>query len=399
VGEAPKRDSIAGGGVRCRKLKTVNGDVSSQSELHSAPMSNPFDDANAAADGLEFQDFSHARSGKPRDSLGDMSPAIGSEPFAAHSGTAGGIGSGAVGAGGGFIDGDDSSAAPAHPEQASSFSFWHVRYYATWFNVDTADVAARIAFSSVPLSDKFFDKLNRNPDLYGPLWISSTVVFMLAATGNFAEWLSFASQRGMQAAVATHSFTYDFTKVTFGATIVYGYASLIPLLVYFALRYAGARTSLVDILCLYGYSLFIYVPASILCIPPSSVVQWIFVAVAALASTTFLVRSLRYAVLRDQCDQRIGSTVISAAALLSVAFAVTLKLFLFQNADFAELILPSDASALAATSASPAATDAAAAGTDADTASGALQTLAQSVAGAASTVAASIMEATTLSSK
>jgi hypothetical protein len=370
---------------------------------------NPFDDDANAADGLEFQDFSHARSGKPRDSLGDMSPAIGSEPFAAHSGTAGGIGSGGVGggfgssSGGGFIDSDDGTAAPAHPEQVSSFSFWHVRYYATWFNVDTADVAARIAFSSVPLSDKFFDKLNRNPDLYGPLWISSTVVFMLAATGNFAEWLSFASQRGMQAAVATHSFTYDFTKVTFGATIVYGYASLIPLLVYFALRYAGARTSLVDILCLYGYSLFIYVPASILCIPPSSIVQWIFVAVAALASTTFLVRSLRYAVLRDQCDQRIGSTVISVAALLSVAFAVTLKLFLFQNADFAELILPSDASAIAATSASTAATDVAAAaaatGTDAGTASGALQTLAQSVADVASTVAASITEATTQSSK
>lgn len=312
---------------------------------------NPFDD------NLEFQDFSHTRGGAPRDSLGDMSPAIGADAFSSDM-------PGGIGGGGGGIDNVASS---QHPEQASAYSFWHVRYYAAWFNVDTADVAARIAFSSVPLSDKFFDKLNRNPDLYGPLWISSTVVFMLAATGNFADWLTSASQRGMAAALADHSLTYDFTKVTFGATIVYGYASLVPLLVFFALRYAGARTSLVDLLCLYGYSLFIYVPASILCIPPSSVVQWIFVALAAAASTTFVVRSLRHAVLRDQCDQRIGSAVIAGAALLSVAFAVTLKLFLFQNADLAALIpFPDDPPSGTAAAAALATTTEAAANATAD---------------------------------
>jgi hypothetical protein len=231
--------------------------------------------------------------------------------------------------------GDNNNNSINNKNNNNGYSFWHVRYYAGWFNVDTSDVASRIAFSSVPLSDKFFEKINHNPDLYGPTWISSTVVFMLAATGNFADWINFAAQNGMQ---SSYAWTYDFTKMTFGATIVYGYASLIPFLVYLALRYAGARTSLVDLLCLYGYSLFIYVPASILCIPPSPVVQWIFVALAALASTAFLVRSLRFVLRRDQCNQRIGSLVIGAAALLSVAFAVTLKLFLFQNADFANLI-------------------------------------------------------------
>lgn len=250
----------------------------------------------------------------------------------------------AIGAdfGGGFVpdnnDNNRNSSGNNNNSSGGGYSFWHVRYYAGWFNVDTSDVAARIAFSSVPLSDKFFEKLNHNPDLYGPTWISSTVVFMLAATGNFADWIDFASKNGMQ---QSYAWTYDFTKMTFGATIVYGYTMLIPLLVYLALRYAGARTTLVDLLCLYGYSLFIYVPASILCIPPSPVVQWIFVAVAAIASTTFVVRSLRFVLRRDQCNERIGAIVIAVAALLSVAFAVTLKLFLFQNANFAALIEPS----------------------------------------------------------
>ena len=56
-----------------------------------------------------------------------------------------------------------------------------------------------MAFSTVPVSDKFFDKVDGNPDLYGPVWISSTVVFMLAATGNFASWIQFAASHGMQA--------------------------------------------------------------------------------------------------------------------------------------------------------------------------------------------------------
>jgi hypothetical protein len=51
--------------------------------------------------------------------------------------------------------------------------------------------------------------------------------------------------------------------MTFGASIVYSYAFVVPLFVYLALRYAGVRLALVDTICLYGYSLFVYIPASV----------------------------------------------------------------------------------------------------------------------------------------
>ena len=156
----------------------------------------------------------------------------------------------------------------------------------------------------MPLSDKFFDKLNRNPDLYGPVWISSTVIFMLTATANFADWLEYVS-------TMRPTWTYDFTKMTLGATIIYAYTFGVPLLVYLALRYAGTRVAFTEVICLYGYSLFVYIPASILCIPPAAWLQWLVVSVAALASTAFVVRSLRHAATRDRSDARITSVTIA----------------------------------------------------------------------------------------
>lgn len=123
---------------------------------------------------------------------------------------------------------------------------------------------------------------------YGPVWISSTVIFMLAATANFANWLQYTVRMGLVFFFFNHrtrifyfifanphtpqyklyrlpskAWSVDVSKMTFGASIIYSYAFIVPLFVYLALRYAGSRVALVDTVCLYGYSLFIYIPASV----------------------------------------------------------------------------------------------------------------------------------------
>mmetsp|Transcript_4651 Transcript_4651/g.7495 ORF Transcript_4651/g.7495 Transcript_4651/m.7495 type:complete len:355 (+) Transcript_4651:78-1142(+) len=279
------------------------------------------DSNNFDGDSLEFQDFGHSSS-TTRGSLGDLSAPIGSATF------------------------EDNPRGSSTNDSGSNYSCWHIRYYSKWFNVDTADVVGRVAFSTVPVSDKFFDKVDGNPDLYGPVWISSTVVFMLAATGNFASWIQFAASHGMQAT----GWVYDFTKMTAGATIIYAYTFLIPLILFLAMRYAGSRLGLIDLICLYGYSLFIYIPASILCVPPSSIVQWSATAVAAIASTVSVVRTLRYEATRDSVDKRLVTPIITAAGVLSLALAVVLKLFLFENADYGDLLNVSSVSVQMTTS-------------------------------------------------
>lgn len=47
----------------------------------------------------------------------------------------------------------------------------------------------------------FLDVLEGNPDLYGPFWIATTVVFILFLGGTISQYL---------AATGTEAFAYDF---------------------------------------------------------------------------------------------------------------------------------------------------------------------------------------------
>ncbi|KAF5810581.1 putative protein Yip5/YIPF1/YIPF2 [Helianthus annuus] len=61
--------------------------------------------------------------------------------------------------------------------------------YTQYFNVDTDDVVNRLTSSLYPTGD-FFRKIEANPDLYGLIWISTTLVFVIASFGNCATYLT-----------------------------------------------------------------------------------------------------------------------------------------------------------------------------------------------------------------
>ena len=65
---------------------------------------------------------------------------------------------------------------------------------------------------------------------------------------------------------------YDFNKVTLAATVVYTYIGLMPVLLWGVLKYFNSTgntpPSLLDIITVYGYSLFVYIPVAIICIFP-----------------------------------------------------------------------------------------------------------------------------------
>ena len=92
---------------------------------------------------------------------------------------------------------------------------------------------------------------------YGPFWISTTLIFLLGATGNFATFLSYMLvDRGDE-------WVYDFSKVTIGAIIIYCYILIIPILFWTGFKYLEAPIGVMDSYCLFGYAMFPYVPASV----------------------------------------------------------------------------------------------------------------------------------------
>ncbi len=56
---------------------------------------------------------------------------------------------------------------------------------------------------------------------------------------------------------------YDFTLMTFAALVVYGFVSVVSVCMWFALRYHGIESGMVNLLCLYGYSVLVFIPAAV----------------------------------------------------------------------------------------------------------------------------------------
>jgi protein YIPF1/2 len=55
--------------------------------------------------------------------------------------------------------------------------------------VTTIDIRNRLLTSLIPFNRKFFNIYKEKPDLYGPLWILTTLIIVLSIAGNFSRYL------------------------------------------------------------------------------------------------------------------------------------------------------------------------------------------------------------------
>ena len=166
---------------------------------------------------------------------------------------------------------------------AVSAGFWSLKYYQPLFDVDTVQVLNRIKGSLLPRpKGAFFELVSANPDLYGPFWVSTTLIFAMAITGNLASFFAFKP-------TPQHpTWTYNFNQLTLAGSVVYSYVFLLPLLFWLLLRYYEAGKKLVDVVCIYGYTLSVFIPISVLCVLPSDVMRWALVLVGGALSGIFL---------------------------------------------------------------------------------------------------------------
>ncbi|CAI5796356.1 protein YIPF2 [Podarcis lilfordi] len=159
--------------------------------------------------------------------------------------------------------------------QKKQSSFWTFEYYQAFFDVDTYQVLDRIKGSLLPLPGKNFvwHHLRNNPDLYGPFWICATLVFTLAISGNLS---SFQEKKGSP----------QFHKVSIAGIIIYCYAWLVPLALWGYLQWRkGVQVhvdsyTFLEMVCVYGYSLFVYIPTAMLWLIPISWLQWLLLIFA-----------------------------------------------------------------------------------------------------------------------
>ncbi|KFK36871.1 hypothetical protein AALP_AA4G182600 [Arabis alpina] len=208
------------------------------------------------------------------------------------------------------------------PEQQTSNNwkgFFNVYSYTQYFDVDTDVVLNRLMSSLYPTSGDFFNKIDANPDMYGLVWICTTLVFVLASLGNCATYL--VKKQTDSAA----PWIFDVNYINLAASIIYGYAIIVPLVFYFSLRYMGSKADLLRFWCLWGYSLFIFIPTSLPLLIPVEFIRWVIILLAGSASSCFVALNLR-----SYLETSNDVTVVVAVAFgLQMFLSIFIKVWFF----------------------------------------------------------------------
>uniref|UniRef100_A0A7C9DTJ2 Protein YIP n=1 Tax=Opuntia streptacantha TaxID=393608 RepID=A0A7C9DTJ2_OPUST len=190
---------------------------------------------------------------------------------------------------------------------------FNISSYAQYFNVDTDDVLNRLLSSLDPLRGDFFSRIDTNPDLYGLVWVSTTLVFVIASLGNLASYFGHSA-----------SWSFNVGYVSLATSVVYGYAIVVPLGFYFLLRYLGLNPSLVRLWCMWGYSLFIFVLSSFLLVIPVEFLRWMIILIACGVSACFVTSNLR-----SYVEGNSLMLVLAAASVLQFALGLFIKVWFF----------------------------------------------------------------------
>lgn len=212
--------------------------------------------------------------------------------------------------------------------QNKLYSIWSIEYYQKFFNVDTKDVTDRLIASITPLPNySLRHHMLEKPDLYGPFWISMTLIFTIAISGNISNYLQHDENRHWR---------YDFKLVSYAATVIWIYVMLIPISLWAFLKWtvespfndeiSSKTPSLLQLICIYGYSLFIYIPVSILWSIQILYLQWLLGLSSAALSGSVLMLTLLPSLRASKHNLFLILSVISCHLLL----ATGLMLYFFQ---------------------------------------------------------------------
>jgi hypothetical protein len=141
---------------------------------------------------------------------------------------------------------------PTPPTQGQP-GYLSLAYYQQWFDVDSDVILRRTARSVLPPMTCFYEE-GEKPDLYGPFWITTTLIVVIASASNLANYFVAENQVNWQS---------DFTKVSFAASMLYSWLLILPMIVWFLLKRFGCEQPLATIISYYGYSFTVFSPTAV----------------------------------------------------------------------------------------------------------------------------------------
>ncbi|KAL7057927.1 hypothetical protein AAHC03_016534 [Spirometra sp. Aus1] len=248
--------------------------------------------------------------------------------------------------------------APA--SQPQRVSIFHLDFYKSYFDVDTNQVLKRLCSSVWPFSKEcsLYSSLQPTPDLYGPFWITVTLIFSVAFAGSIREYLLLRDKSALS--------TFNFMRVTITSALLLTYWCIVPLLIACAAWFRRQKQDpgteqlvgedstglkmgqlFTDLLAVYGYSLTAFVPCTLLLVIPSFAAQMAILVLATALSCSVLATATLKTFQHHKKQNAIVFVVI--VIVLHLAMAVCLSLVFFHQPSE----VASDATPLTAAAAPP----------------------------------------------
>ena len=178
---------------------------------------------------------------------------------------------------GDLVEDSNPKSTKAHAQQdvrskQSAFGILSLSYWRAYFDISDIEVKERVISCLNPIEPTLSSLADQKADLYGPFWICFVQVFALSISGEFLSLISsFFSNESYKS-------SYTISNIGTAVWIVYGALVVFPLIWYFINKFFGAPISLIYSISIYGYSLTIYLLASLICIISADSFRYLFFA-------------------------------------------------------------------------------------------------------------------------
>ena len=163
----------------------------------------------------------------------------------------------------------------------SGCSILTVEYWADYFDVTQEEIAQKVVAGLNPTKNTFSELIDNKIDLYGPFWISTTLIFSMIVMPRLLSVLLFQPVQ------------FDVAKVGFGFTLIYGGLAAFTFIFYGLCKFMGVPCSVFKTAATYGYSYVVFLAVSLASLLPGSILHFLLCAAAGLHSFLFLLRNFK----------------------------------------------------------------------------------------------------------
>lgn len=167
----------------------------------------------------------------------------------------------------------------------------------------------------------FLDDVVGNFDLYVLIWGSVMLVFFIAFG---SAWGKFNMRK-------SEGWLFDVKLVSLSVVLIYGYVFLFLFIVYMMLMCYVCVDNLrvIDVWCLYGYSIFVFISVCILVIVFVELFWWLFIGVCVVLSMLFFMFNVCKCVLLLSKGMTFVVSFVSFIGVAYFVFALIFKFFFF----------------------------------------------------------------------